>query len=243
MGSVEILLYCYKAICVAFLLELNYYVFPNRRLFLLLNHRGCAFFLCLLNESLIWKLLHSHATFWVDLGTQFLLSLPNWINSLRKSSTCLTLVIELLYNTLSKENSEQQQLNYVLMFQRAGSSQRENEETKHCKINGHWYQEGKKEDFIRDPTKFKKEMMTQTWLKLFPLWVTSNLVNKERKGYSRWRYKGVDKVSWVFLEKDVSLRIGWYWHKEPSARQESPAQSSNCLDLDLSDRDGTSSAF
>lgn len=44
--------------------------------------------------------------------------------------------------------------------------------------------------------------MTQTWLKLFPLWVTSNLVNKERKGYSRWRYKGVDKVSWVFLEKD-----------------------------------------
>lgn len=26
MGSVEILLYCYKAICVAFLLELNYYV-------------------------------------------------------------------------------------------------------------------------------------------------------------------------------------------------------------------------
>lgn len=242
MGSVEILLYCYKAICVAFLLELNYYVFPNRRLFLLLNHRGCAFFLCLLNESLIWKLLHSHATFWVDLGTQFLLSLPNWINSLRKSSTCLTLVIELQHIKQRKFRAAAIKLRSHVPESRLFPEREWGDKT----LQNKWTLISGREErryFIRDPTKFKKEMMTQTWLKLFPLWVNSNLVNKERKGYSRWRYKGVDKVSWVFLEKDVSLRIGWYWHKEPSARQESPAQSSNCLDLDLSDRDGTSSAF
>lgn len=52
------------------------------------------------------------------------------MNRLRMSSTCLTLVIELLYNTLSKENAKQQQLNYVLMFQRGSSLQAENEERK-----------------------------------------------------------------------------------------------------------------
>ena len=55
------------------------------------------------------------------------------MNGLRKTSHCLMPVIELLHNTLSKENSEQQQLNYVLMFQRVDSSQTENEEPKGVK--------------------------------------------------------------------------------------------------------------
>ena len=68
MWSVEILLYCYKAICVAFLWELNYYVFLNWDFLLLpphlLNCRGCTFFVCVMNKSLIWKLLHkSHSIF------------------------------------------------------------------------------------------------------------------------------------------------------------------------------------
>lgn len=131
----EIVLHYYKAICIAFLLELNYDVFLNWGLFLLLlNPRGCAFFVCIMNKSLIWKLLQSHAPFKVDLKIQFLLSPPKWTKRWRKASTCLTLVIELPHNTLSQENPEQQQqqqqLNYVLVFLRVGSPQTENEETK-----------------------------------------------------------------------------------------------------------------
>lgn len=56
------------------------------------------------------------------------------MNRPRKASTCLTLVIELPHNTLSQENPEQQQLNYVLVFLRVGSPQTENEKTKLYKM-------------------------------------------------------------------------------------------------------------
>lgn len=133
----EIVLRYYKAICIAFLLELNYVVFLHWGLFLLLNPRGCAFFVCIMNKSLIGKLLQSHEPFKVDLKIQFLLSPPKWTKRWRKVSTCLTLLIELPHNTLSQENPEQQQqeqLNYVLMFLRVGSPQTENEETKLYKM-------------------------------------------------------------------------------------------------------------
>ena len=149
MWSVEILVYCYKAICVAFLWELNNYVFLNWGLFLLLplllNHRGCAFFVCVMKKRLIWKLLHKPHSILGRHGNSISSFSSNWTNRLRKSSTSLTLVIELLYNTLSKEYSEQQQLNYVLMFQKGGSLQAEKEETKWCKMMD-TYQEGKKAD-------------------------------------------------------------------------------------------------
>lgn len=138
MRSVEILLYCYKAICVAFLWELNYCVFLNWDFLLLpphlLNCRGCTFFVCVMNKSIIWKLLHKPHSILGRLRNSVSSFSSNWMNRLRMSSTCLTLVIELLYNTLSKENAKQQQLNYVLMFQRGSSLQAENEERKWCKL-------------------------------------------------------------------------------------------------------------
>lgn len=151
MWSVEILVYCYNAICVAFLWELNCFVILNWGLFLLLplllNHRGCAFFVCVMNKSLIWKLLHKPPSILGRRGNSLSSFSSNWVNRLRKSSTCLTLVIELLYNTLSKVYSEQQQLNYVLMFQRGGSLQTEKEEKKWYKMMDTDTRKGRKQTF------------------------------------------------------------------------------------------------
>ena len=151
MWSVEILLYCYKAICVAFLWELYYYVFLNWDFLLLpphlLNCRGCTFFVCVMNKSLIWKLLHKSHSIFGGLRNSVSSFSSNWMNRLRTSSTCLTLVIELLYNTLSKENAKQQQLNYVLMFQRGSSLQAENEERKWCKMMCINIRKGRKQTF------------------------------------------------------------------------------------------------
>lgn len=54
MWSVEILLYCLKLFFAAFLMRLNYNLFLNWGFFppLLLNHRGCSFFVWIMNKSL-----------------------------------------------------------------------------------------------------------------------------------------------------------------------------------------------
>lgn len=55
-------LHCYQAICVAFVLEVNRSAselghFPSPRL------GDCAFFVCAMNESFVWKLSHTLTPF------------------------------------------------------------------------------------------------------------------------------------------------------------------------------------